>query len=353
MASPIGLARWRALAQPRLLLWLLAPWVLWWALRDIPLADIGATLRQMGAEQMLILLSINAVVILLLSGRWWAILRALRRSVSYLTLSGYRLAGFAVSYFTPGTQFGGEPLLIDLLRRRHAIPSSTAAASVALDKALELLGNFTFLAFGVSIALRLRFFAARSGVVLSYLSFALLALPIIFLGLAWMNQRPVTGLLAKVPQGLALRVPQFARFQRFIAATEEQVSEFCRRKPLGVAAAALFSLASWAGLLGEYWLMARFLGMPLTLEQTVGLVTAGRLALLVPLPGGLGAFEASQILAAQSLGYSAAEGAGLGLLIRARDLVFGLLGLWLGVALGGKGERPTSEVADGDFRSRS
>ncbi len=76
--------------------------------------------------------------------------------------------------------------------------------------------------------------------------------------------------------------------------------------------------------------MLSFLDVHLDLMQTIGGITAGRLALLVPVPGGLGALETSQALALAALGYSRAEGLGLGLLIRARDLVFAFAGLAFG-----------------------
>jgi len=53
------------------------------------------------------------------------------------------------------------------------------------------------------------------------------------------------------------------------------------------------------------------------------------LAFLVPLPGGLGALEASQVFALGAFGVSAASALGVTLLIRARDLLIGGLGLLL------------------------
>jgi uncharacterized membrane protein YbhN (UPF0104 family) len=95
----------------------------------------------------------------------------------------------------------------------------------------------------------------------------------------------------------------------------------------------LVSLVTWLVLLGEYWLMLRFLGIDLDLLQTVAVLTIARFAFLVPLPGALGALEVSQVFALTALGYSSAQGLSLALLIRARDLVFGGLGVLLGSAL--------------------
>jgi uncharacterized membrane protein YbhN (UPF0104 family) len=85
----------------------------------------------------------------------------------------------------------------------------------------------------------------------------------------------------------------------------------------------------WLSLLGEYLLMVRFLGIPFDLVQGVIALTLAQLAFLVPLPGGLGALEASQVLAMQLFGLSPALGLSLSLLIRARDVIFGGAGLIL------------------------
>ena len=86
-------------------------------------------------------------------------------------------------------------------------------------------------------------------------------------------------------------------------------------------------------MLGEYMLSLRFLGARVDPLQAVIALTAARLAFLTPLPGGLGALEASQVLALGALGFSPALGISVSLLIRGRDIAFGLIGLWGGAIL--------------------
>jgi uncharacterized membrane protein YbhN (UPF0104 family) len=57
---------------------------------------------------------------------------------------------------------------------------------------------------------------------------------------------------------------------------------------------------------------------------------------MTPLPGGVGLLEASQALTMQAFGYSSALGISLSLLIRARDLVVGIFGLWVGGLIGAR-----------------
>jgi uncharacterized membrane protein YbhN (UPF0104 family) len=81
-------------------------------------------------------------------------------------------------------------------------------------------------------------------------------------------------------------------------------------------------------MVSEFALIANFLGIHLPFWQTVAAWTAGWLSLLAPLPGGLGALEASQVFALGIFGISAASAIGIALVMRARDLLIGALGLF-------------------------
>jgi len=111
---------------------------------------------------------------------------------------------------------------------------------------------------------------------------------------------------------------------------------FCRRHLSSLAAAIFVSVLAALGMVIEFFLITSFLGIRLSFWQTIAAWTAGWLAFLVPLPGGLGALEASQVFALGAFGISAAPAIGVTLLIRARDLLIGGLGLILaGRGIGG------------------
>jgi uncharacterized membrane protein YbhN (UPF0104 family) len=121
-----------------------------------------------------------------------------------------------------------------------------------------------------------------------------------------------------------------------------------RRKPGYLLAGLLFSLLIWAGIILEYRLTLLFLGQPVSWPAIIFLLTAARIAFLLPSPGGLGTLEASQVLAMTSLGLSPALGLSVSLLIRARDLFLSSLGLWLGAYLAQKnpGKALPSQAGD-------
>lgn len=331
---------WPRLLRPRHGLWLAVAALLGWVLYIVAPGEVWAVLGKLGLWQILTLAVANGVVLLSMSGRWWLILRTQGYAVPYLPLVGYRLAGFGVSYFTPGPQFGGEPLQVYLIRRHHNVPGSTAIAAVTLDKLLELLVNFSFLVGGTVWILRRQLLPGSATPSILLFVLGLMAAPVLALGLLGTGRLPFSILLGSMERFNAARprleaarwIRPFWRTAQAIRGSEQQVADLCRRQPLALLQALLVSLLTWGLLIAEYWLSLYFLGTTLTFDQTIVALTAARLAILLPLPGGLGALEASQVLAMGVLGLPPALGLSLSFLIRARDVLLGSIGLcWGGV----------------------
>ena len=315
---------------PHLLLFALGMVVLVYVLRRADLAEIRLVLAAISPADALLLLLVNLVVLVIFSGRWWLFLHAQGYRIPYHKLVGYRLAAFGVSYFTPGPHFGGEPLQVYLVTQRHGVPASASIAAVTLDKIFELIVNFTFLAAGLLFVIRTQVAPADVGNDAVFYALGLLALPLVLLALLWRGRHPLSGALGalrRVTDG-----PRLQRWQAVLRTSEDDVAVLCRTQPSILTAALGVSLLSWAAIIGEYWLMTRLLGLPLTLEQALLALVAARIAILLPMPAGLGALEASQVLALQMLGFSGATGATIALIIRARDVFLGLIGLWIGGA---------------------
>jgi len=302
------------------LLLLIAVLLLAWALHTVPLVDLGQVLAELQAWQLLLILFFNTGIIFLFTLRWWLIMRAQGTNLPFLATVRYYLAAFSVSYFTPGQHFGGEPIQVLFLRKGHGVPGSRALAAIALDRAITVFCNFAVLATGIAFILGS---GILTGVPLADalpVSLLLGLLPVAYLFLVWLGRRPLGNLISKL-QG---------RLAQGLRSAEEQLGQLVRQKPGLFLQGLLVSVGIWAALFYEFWLMMHFLGIDLDGLGLVVIVTAGRLALWVPTPGAVGALEASQVLAVQALGFDPAYGLSLGLLIRARDIFFGILGLVLG-----------------------
>ena len=315
---------------PRLLWfipWVLVSILLWWALKDVPFGEITLALSRLTVWQIMTLVGVNTFLMLFLSARWWLILHAQGFSIPYLMLSAYRLAAFSVAYFTPGPHFGGEPWQVFLPKQRHGVPGTVALASLGLDKLFDLLANFTFLVVGVLIIFSGGLIGGEVGAATIFLSLALLAAPLAYLIWLWRAGAPLTGAV----NWLAARRPFPAWMEktaRVVRESEGLAASFGKRYPRAFILAILISGLVWFGIISEFGLALHFLGVSFSLAQVLRVVTAARIANLFPTPGALGTLEASQVLVMEALGINPAVGLSLSLIIRARDLTFGGIGLW-------------------------
>jgi uncharacterized protein (TIRG00374 family) len=327
-----------------LLPWVIAPLLLVWVLRAVPLEEALATLRQLSLVELIGLMLLNVLVLLTFSGRWWIILRSQGHHIPYLRLAGYRLAAFGVTYFTPGPQFGGEPVQVYLPEKRDGVPRSTAVAAVTLDKTLELLVNFAFLAGGVALMAQKRLLSGDAERVALAAALLLFALPPLFLLAIWAGGQPMTRLVSAVvwpvqtwqrrragSESAPAAADRITRLLGGVEDSERQVRAFCRQHPAALAAAMGITLLSWLGMIAEYWLALAALGIFVTPVEAIVALTAARIAFLAALPAGLGALEASQVLVLGAMGINPAAGLSLSLLIRLRDTALAATGVWWGL----------------------
>jgi uncharacterized membrane protein YbhN (UPF0104 family) len=301
--------------------------------------DWRAALEQVRPGALALLVVWNGLVALAFPLRWAIALRLLGQRAPFLALFRYRFAAFAVSYLTPGAQFGGEPLQVAALASRHRIPHSEALASVALDKLFDLLANFTFLALGLAVILQQGLLPHLSPGWASVWVGALLSGPLLYLGGLVAGRRPVSGLLCFV----ASRLPEkWCAWLYTVEEAEERLGCLLKLEPGAAVWLGLPGVMMIALSLSEYWLAAYALGVRLTAVQTVVALTAARLAFLTPLPAGVGALEAGQMLAMQALGFSPATGIAMSACIRIRDAALAGTGIVWGVTY-----PPQREVTDG------
>jgi len=298
--------------------------LLYFALRNAPLPEIRQALQQLQLRQMAVLFFVNAGIYALVALRWWLIVRAERKDIAYLPLIAVRVAVFGISYFTLGPQIGGEPLQVLYLQHKYGLTYTRATSTVIMDKLLEFLANFFLLGAGLTAILQAGILSTNgSRPLVSLIGLVLLmSWPPIHLILLYRGKYPFTSFLRSIPF-----IKRDAKAVRFISASERMSGAFCRRHLSSLVSAILVSLLAAAGMVGEFFFITAFLKIHLSVPQTIAAWTAGWLAFLVPLPGGLGALEASQVFALGAFGVSAAAAISVTLVMRGRDLLIGGIGL--------------------------
>lgn len=316
----------------RLLLALLGLALAWHAVRGLALAEAWGLLARHSPFALVILLAINLLILPVMTSRWWLFLRALGSPVGLFALCLYRFAANAVSYLTPGPHFGGEPLLVYLLHQRQGISLSAATTSVALDRILELWASIVVLTLSLLFWATIANTPFTGGWALP-LALSLLAVLAIFLAALFSGHRPLSRIVSPLKKldrkGLANTFGLTGSLLAAISQGEAMAETLLRRHRGQLLLANLFSLAQWLGVFVEFWLMAAFLGHPLSLWQLTAIITTARLAFLTPLPAGLGVLESALPWMAETLGLGSVLGLSLCLIIRFRDLLFSLTGLGL------------------------
>lgn len=300
--------------------------LLYLALRNAPIEEIWATLRLLQAGQIATLLGLNIFIYALITLRWWIIVRAENKHVPYFPLLLVRVAVFGVSYFTFGPHVGGEPLQVFYLQRKYKFTYMHATASVIMDKLLELLANFFLLSLGLTAIVQAGIVSpngSNSWLSLSGL-IALCLWPPLHILLLYKQRYPLSSIVRRMPF-----IKKGSKPVRFIAASERLAGTFCRRHLSALILAIVVSIFAGAGMVTEFALITFYLNIQLPFWQTVAAWTAGWLSLLAPLPGGLGALEASQVFALGLFGISAASAIGVTLIMRGRDVLIGGIGLLL------------------------
>ena len=315
-----------------LLLWLSAIALVTWILKDLPLAAMLQGLMQLNAGQWSLWLALNVLVVALSTLRWHALVRALSGRVNFFALTLIRLAGQTISFVTPGPQFGGEPMQLYWLYKRQALPLHKAVLSLGLDRFLELWVNFAVLLLGaILLLLSPRMAFADWNQIVLVLIFLLLGIPILFIGLLrrpqWLTRR-LNPLLARW-----LTHPRLATLNSHHDALEEDLRELLRNRKLVLVQTLGISIFNWIIILAELWLLLLFAQVNVDLQGFTLIAIAIRLAMLLPLPGGIGTIEAALLWSMQMLGYEIGDALVLIALMRLRDTVILLVGAASLVAL--------------------
>lgn len=318
-----------------LLLWLVALGLGAWTLAQLPLAEISTSIRSLSAAQWIFWLGLNGVIILVLGLRWQLLTIALAAPIKLLKLLAIRQAGQAVSFITPGPQFGGEPLQVYWLYK-YGMPLRKALLSLGLDRFFELWVNFSVLLLAVLLLLAgigdnhtLNNHQENSiGDWQTTLVPLLIFLALMF-SLAWV--------LVKQPQWINDRLERIAtRWQhnhrlnninQHWQSLGDDLRNALRTQKLRFLLAIVLSLLGWAGLLGELYLILHFVGIEADLHSFLIILVAMRMALLLPMPGGVGTLEASVLWSFNTLNLPASAALGLIALMRVRDALVLVIGL--------------------------
>ncbi|GAB4332922.1 MAG: hypothetical protein Kow0037_10900 [Calditrichia bacterium] len=303
--------------------------LVWYVWHLTPFSLVWQTVQNLSAGELLVLFGINIFTVLLFTLRWQALIRSQGYRVSFTKLYFYRLAGFGYNYFSPGIQIAGEPLQAGFLIKRENIPAAFATATLMADKILEFGSKSVFLGIGVLFLINLNLLKSDLSPLTILLTIGLLALPFLTLGAYLRGKRPVTGLIKICLAGLKGR-KRFSCIKSFVEQSEAELIRLAQKGRKFLIGGFVFSLAGWLLFLLEFWLSLKFLNVNFYWSQGIALFTGSKMAFLIPVPAGMGALDAIMAWLFKIMGKPVATGLAVVLLIRVRDVLFGVLGIIAG-----------------------
>ena len=296
-------------------------WLIW---KEGP-TEIVQSLADFGVLPFLGFIALSLVNMCVLAWRWKLIIRSYRvgkHQISFWRVLLHRFGGFAFNYLTPVGHVGGEPVRIALLAR-DGEPVRQATSSTILGTTFDL---FTFILF-ILIGLLLASFsgvATGGGVWLIFLAGGSVLAAL--LGLFYLMMRGHGVLEWLIRFSKLDRIKIIGGACKEIVKVEHLMTSFLRGNKRFVLAIAGISVVSILIRVIEVWYLGYFLGVWMNFGQAFLTSTLPGVALLLPVPGGIGVFEGSfaTVFALLSLSLNAVAFA---ILIRFRDLLFIGVGL--------------------------
>jgi uncharacterized protein (TIRG00374 family) len=261
----------------------------WWFGID----QLTLAVHRLDVRSLLLYVVLLVAVLLGYCLRWKAVTRALGSRLPFGSLVTARLAGDAVGTLVPSAKLAGEPVRIALVQA-SGVRGAEAAAGVALDRVLELIGNILSALAYVGVFAFTRTLGAANGtpplLVLAMLAgLAALTVPLLMLR---RGKRPLAFLYG---QRARRAVPRISRWLDGLQRSEDRLVELFRHHPRVVPVGIAASLAIEALIVVEYHFLLKAFGIDLDLPTLLLVLLGSGVARAAPSPAGIGALEAGQV----------------------------------------------------------
>lgn len=241
------------------------------------------------------------------------------------------IAGESVSYITPFTFVGGEPLRAFLLR--HHAGGHSSAASVIISRTTRAIGMVVFVSISLLLSL---YFLPMPGALKTIL---LVVLALISTGISIFLYMQKIGIFATATKWInRIKLPMWAskKANHFIQEKginlqelDNQLINFYRNESSRFYFSLIASVVGWAIGALEIYLFLMFLGMPVSLTTAL-IIEALSLVIntcFLFMPAGVGTQEAGKVFIFKVLGMLGQTGLAVGVFRRIRDIIWTFFGL--------------------------
>ncbi len=292
----------------------------------VGVGEVINAVKILSYSRFLILLLFTIFLFFLTAVRWNIILRAMGEKTNFLKVWMAKICGYAVSYLTPFSRLGGEPVRAYVLKKENKIGMEKGLASIVIDKMFEFTVAIFFMLWGF-VFLVSRYTLAFNRL---FLMFFLTLLFIVLLVWFFIKILKHEEFFSKF-----LRIFKLHKMKRFkfvhasLQRIEKDIARFFKYNKKGVVGALIITLIINTLFIAAYQLIVLFLGIKISFITAIMIFTLFAFSSSAPTPGSLGVYEAGFAIVFSILGLGASVGVAFALLTRLFELVISGVGVGL------------------------
>ena len=297
--------------------------IFFWVADSVGWAGIAGSILIFAKWQGWVIFLATFLVFLMGIWRWREIIKSLSPGSPLKGTAGAYLAGYSLMYLAPVLVLGGEAFRVYSLKEKNGVPQARGAASVFIDRFLEWTFNIVVIIFGiVFFFLNYQFDLVPKEISLVFgavFLISVLAIAVFYIKM-FRKESIVGGILNFL--GLRKIVKGKDIFE-----IEKEIFGFFKIENVLMWKAMAISLFRAVLLAVRTWALALFLGKNVAFGGTLTILSFNYLASMLPIPAALGAHEALQVLAFDSLGIEASSAIGFAMVTRSCEIVFSIIGV--------------------------
>lgn len=240
------------------------------------------------------------------------------------------LASFAIAYFTPIATMADGVLRVYILKEKNSVPWKENIISNVIDEILD--GTIFFFAIIVGIV----FLILHTLTIPVKLWMVILILLFPIGGIAFFYFRAFKSQsMLKIIEKPLQKIFKNAMFSKAFS-WEKELLSFFDPKNKNMWRAIMFSFARGIVNWIRCWVLLLFLGIPLGWIGSLIVIGFANLAYVLPLPAAIGSHEAIQAFIFSNLGLQTHSAVAFTLILRAFDILIGIVGIFIAFRFGAK-----------------
>lgn len=283
--------------------------------------EVVANFEKMSASKFLLYFLAANITFTIGVWRWSVILKSYSIKVNFAKLYLWRLAGWAGNYITPSAYIGGEPIRAMFISKEYGVKFKLALANVVSDSFLNIFTEILLTSLAAFFAI------LHFNKFLRFEESFIVAIVLIVATMYFLYWRISRGKYLFYPLLKFLKVDKWKpKIFKEIFEFEELFIDFFNNKKVALKKGLALSGLLYLATLFEFWILAYFLGVNLSLWHIILFKVFMVLGYIIPIPAGLGTAEITLAKFFELFGYSPSIGVASNLLIRLKDSLMAVFG---------------------------